>query len=529
MTAKFNIIFIVVVFSFATLTRLLWLPSLPSSLNWDEISHGYNAYSLIETGADQWGQQWPIFNFRAYGDYPTTLYMYLSIPFIKLFGLNALSIRLPSAFLGIGIVLLLAHFVFLILKTKSSFYLTLLLSLTSPFLIFTSRAVYQSTPALFLLLLSLYLFYTPKRFVWGLIPLFLSLFAYHNTRLISPLILLVILFFNHRKLNLRPLLIPLVLFFLGSALVYSQLLFGPASARSRWVGIITPASINEINILRNNSHLPAPLPRLVYNKPVYFATTFSKNIVSYLNPIPLFITGSAHYQFNLPNFGLYYPILLPFFYIGLMFFVLNWRQAVSCQILVLFLVSLIPSALTTGDFPSLRLTTALPFYFLFIIKGLEMFFSRFPRYTKPIFFIALFVSFGLFIYRYVYVFPRAYAFAWQDGYSQLVTALKPRYSLYQNIFITKKYGEPHQFILFYWPISPASYQSDPNLKWDFHADWYWVNAFDKFVFYNDWEIPTVPQGSLLVTSSLLPPTSPLQLIQTITTTNHQPAFYLYEH
>jgi 4-amino-4-deoxy-L-arabinose transferase-like glycosyltransferase len=528
MTVKSKFVFIIL-FVLAALTRLLWLDSLPPSLNWDEISHGYNAYSLLNTGADQWGQKLPIFNFRAYGDYPTTLYMYLAMPFIKLFGLNALSVRLPSALLGIGIVFLLPLVVTRLLNSPVSKKLTLILALTSPFLIFTSRAVYQSTPALFLLLLSFYFFFTPKKFVWGLIPLFLSLFAYHNTRLISPLILLVILFFNRRRLILKSLSFPLILFYLGSLVVYSQLLFGPAAARSRWVGIITPTSINTINNLRNNSRLPSPLPRLVYNKPTFFATTFTKNIVSYLNPIPLFITGSGHYQFNLPNFGLYYPILLPFFYLGLIFFVLNWRQPASSQTLVLFLVSLIPAALTTGDFPSLRLVTALPFYFVFIIKGLEIFFSRISGFPKSIFLIALFFSFVFFIYRYVYVFPRAYAFAWQDGYSQLVSTLKPLYPRYQNIYITKKYGEPHQFLLFYWPIPPKSFQSNPNLNWDYHADWYWVNAFDKFVFYNDWEIPTPPPSSLLVTSSPLPESFGLQLLKVVTATNGQPAFYLYEH
>jgi hypothetical protein len=68
-----NKINFIIIFVIATFFRFYQLGNLPSSLNWDEISHGYNAYSILKTGHDQWGQSWPIFNFRAYGDYPTTL------------------------------------------------------------------------------------------------------------------------------------------------------------------------------------------------------------------------------------------------------------------------------------------------------------------------------------------------------------------------------------------------------------------------------------------------------------------------
>lgn len=80
--------------------RAAYLTYNPPGLNWDEVSQGYNAYSVLKTGMDQWGQKFPVFNFRAYGDYPTTLNFYLTIPFIALFGLTELAIRLPHVLLG---------------------------------------------------------------------------------------------------------------------------------------------------------------------------------------------------------------------------------------------------------------------------------------------------------------------------------------------------------------------------------------------------------------------------------------------
>src|SRR3990170_2555957 len=92
---------LVLVFVLAALVRVFYLDSLPPALNWDEISHGYNAYSILKTGSDEWGQALPVVNFRAYGDYPLPLNLYMTIPSILVFGLNEFSVRFPHAVLGV--------------------------------------------------------------------------------------------------------------------------------------------------------------------------------------------------------------------------------------------------------------------------------------------------------------------------------------------------------------------------------------------------------------------------------------------
>ena len=69
MKGKFPVLLIIIVILAACL-RLVALAWNPASLNWDEVSHGYNAYSILMTGKDEWGQLFPLTNFRAYGDYP---------------------------------------------------------------------------------------------------------------------------------------------------------------------------------------------------------------------------------------------------------------------------------------------------------------------------------------------------------------------------------------------------------------------------------------------------------------------------
>ena len=72
----------------------------PPSLTWDEASLGYNAYSILKTGADEYGNKFPI-SIRSFDDYKPPLYVYLAVPSIGIFGLNEFAVRLPSAIIGI--------------------------------------------------------------------------------------------------------------------------------------------------------------------------------------------------------------------------------------------------------------------------------------------------------------------------------------------------------------------------------------------------------------------------------------------
>ena len=68
---------------------------LPLGINQDGLMAGTEAYSLMMNGTDQYGTSWPTY-FRAW-DYAqmSTPYSILMIPFIHIFGLNKLSLRLP--------------------------------------------------------------------------------------------------------------------------------------------------------------------------------------------------------------------------------------------------------------------------------------------------------------------------------------------------------------------------------------------------------------------------------------------------
>ncbi len=88
----------------AVALRLWHLGSVPSSMNADEIAIGYNSYSILKTGKDEYGASMPL-SFRSFDDYKAPLYIYLTVPFVALLGLTDIAVRLPSAVAGIITVL----------------------------------------------------------------------------------------------------------------------------------------------------------------------------------------------------------------------------------------------------------------------------------------------------------------------------------------------------------------------------------------------------------------------------------------
>lgn len=148
---KRNIFFLIfgAIILLGFLLRVVYLDKYPPAVSWDEVSHGYNAYSILTTGADEWGKKFPIFNFRAYGDYPLTLNLYTTIPSIAAFGLNEFSIRFPHAILGVLTVIATYFLGMGVTKRKSVSLLAALLVAIEPWTFFTSRIVLQQNLSVF--------------------------------------------------------------------------------------------------------------------------------------------------------------------------------------------------------------------------------------------------------------------------------------------------------------------------------------------------------------------------------------------
>src|SRR3989344_8265437 len=100
---KIAVIFVGIVL-ISIILRFWQLDSVPPSLDWDEASWGYNAYSILETGSDEYGKRLPIV-IRSFNDYKPALYAYLTIPVIAVLGLTDFAVRFANALFGVFAVI----------------------------------------------------------------------------------------------------------------------------------------------------------------------------------------------------------------------------------------------------------------------------------------------------------------------------------------------------------------------------------------------------------------------------------------
>ena len=492
----------------AAVLRFGGLSQMPPSLNWDEVSHGYNAYSILKTGHDEWGQLLPVTNFRAYGDYPLPLNLYLTIPFEVLFGLTTTAIRLPHALLGTLTIVAVYFLAFGVTKNKKASLIAAFLAAVDPWLLFPSRAVFQSNLSVFFLTAGMAAFFNRGKNKWlvslSFLFLGLTLFSHHSTRIFVP-IFLVGFALIYKKIKY------LVLSILGVVLI----LLPGAQARANVVFLIDQGAVSQIENLRNTSTLP--LKSLIYNKVTYFAVNFGKNYITYFSPKFLFLNGGTQYQFSVPNQGVLYLITLPFFYIGilLVFLQAKKREDKNYKLILFWLIlAPIPAAITQDNGAVIRATTMLPIPEILTAFGIYKILRRVPKYEvlfTIIFIFAMLFSLENYLNVYAKSYRTNYSWAWQYGYEQIVDYSKENYNKYDNIIVTKAYGEPHEYFLFFMKYDPSKYMNDPNLIRFSQSNWYWVDHFDKFWFVNDWlvkdlvteskhKIDCVTQKCLLITT-----------------------------
>ena len=198
------------------LARFLCLGSFPPGLNQDEASIGVDAWSLLRWGMDRNGDAWPVL-FVSWGSGQNVLYAYLSLPFLALFGLNTVSLRLCAAFWGS-----LSLFVFWRLARRSlgrGFGLPALALLAlNPWHLLLSRWAQESNLLPAFLLLGVWALCHTDRKPWMLCPaaaLFaLGLYAYGTAFLFLPVFLLgaSVRLFRRRYVKLRHWLTALAVF-----------------------------------------------------------------------------------------------------------------------------------------------------------------------------------------------------------------------------------------------------------------------------------------------------------------------------
>lgn len=195
---------LILLFALGFALRLTALGALPWGLNQDEASAGYEAWALLQSGIDRCGQRWPVL-LVSWGSGQNALMTYLAMPFVALFGLSELTLRLPNAIFG---CLTLPLFYLCARRARGrGFGLTALLLLAvNPWHIMMSRWGLESNLLPFFLLLGIELTARAKTHPWSLVgaaaAFGISLYAYGTAFFFLPLFLIAAVIYLRR--DLRP-------------------------------------------------------------------------------------------------------------------------------------------------------------------------------------------------------------------------------------------------------------------------------------------------------------------------------------
>jgi len=339
--------------------RLSGLTFSPPGFFCDETSIGYNAYSILMTGKDEHGIRFPVF-FKAFGDFKNPVYVYLATIPIKILDLNVFSVRLTSAMLGIGSILLFIYFLYLLKKDWVFALAGGLVMSIMPWHFQFSRVAFEAISMVFFVTLDMVLFalFLKKKsslyyFLFGL-SMVATFFTYSTGRLIVPMsAILVALIWSEEIFgisfkNILKRALKNYFFALSEA---KPCIKNDFSGERKNLGLkrlnvlISVLTISLLALILLYDHLIDPTGILTRphevliiddNPPIYTAVErFFDNYFAHLSPEFLFQHGDLNYRHSS---GVSSMLLTSFFFpllVGLVYFIDHFRKSKWAAFLVL--------------------------------------------------------------------------------------------------------------------------------------------------------------------------------------------------
>lgn len=424
------------------LLRLYQFSNNPTGFFCDEASIGYNAYSLLTTNRDEWGNKFPLF-LKAFGEYKNPVMTYSTIPFIALLGLNETSVRLTSVFYGMtGIIA-----IYLLLKEMISHQAAILGALflaISPWHIHFSKVSLEG-------LMAFVFFTTIATYFWikffkdqknnflclvSLIFFVCAIYSYFPARIFIPLYSSTLVLIYLKKIIRHP---KIILLFCSVIIpltpLISHILFGPGMAR--W---------NQVKGEMKISSLPAKY--LNYFSLDYL---FLKGDIDYNNQ---FIT-----RHSFRGLGEIYLFQLPLIIFGVIFLFIN-RQFKQTKWILISWILLYPfcDLFTESKSPQATRTVigVIPFQILAVIGTFELyhlFKSRCSKIILSLILITVSVISVRDLVRKINNYPLYSSdfWGWQYGPKPIMQYFLTQKDNYDQLCLEGQFNAPEIFIKFYDP------------------------------------------------------------------------------
>ena len=481
---KVNIrqILLILILLLATFLRFWNLSDVPPSASLDEASIGYNAYSVLKTGVDEYGD-FPIISQRGYDDWRRSTYLFLTIPFIKLFGLNVVSVRLPAVILSVLSVWATYHIILLLFSKQTKFsanaaLIGALMLAISPWHIYISRLGHESNACLAFLIFGVLFFLqglknnNANKIFLSLLLFVLSMISYYSGQVFIPLFILGLIFIFIKNLLSIILSSKKNLILLSALIVLSVVIlaavFSP-EALMRYRGTSTfdpeahPKEFAKRVELRNQAIKDNNLIGiLLYNRRIFYVQVFIEGYVSHFNPKWLFTNfSSAH---KVPNTGLLYLWEIPFILLGIFVLILSKIIDVRIKktIFLWFLLAPLPAAIAAQVPHAMRSYNFLPIWQIFTAFGITYLLYVLRKYNKIFLYLLtllIIITLAAFYKNYFFIFSKTQSSSFQYSLSKVIPFVAKNQTKYKKVIISNHDNllQSYMFYLFYTRYDPKIY------------------------------------------------------------------------
>lgn len=417
------------------------LADLPNSLSDDEAAVGYNAYSILKTGRDEFGKSFPI-AFRFFGAYTPPLYVYVVAPVIKFFGLSEVVVRIPSGLATIAGVLIVFFFIkkLDLFKSPLAGLIGAFIFAISPWVIYYARVGYEVTAGYIVFSLGALLLWTGivknKLSLAGLATLSVSTYIAHTERYLVPLFLFIILIFFRKNIFHQK---------------NKKLLIDGLS-------ILLITQIPNLYLLATKAFWVKGA-ELGYTDNWQRFDDFISQLLTYFSPRALFgPSPDINLQHTAPEIGLFYSWLIIPLFIGLYVLFQKIKTPGGKYLTILLLTSVIPGSLSGHYISIQRVMTLIIPLVLVISLGFDFILQRVRlKVFVPIFLILSAFSLLLLWRSYFVLFPKERFPYWSYGYKELAEITKKNPT---DHFVIDSARATTVYIglLFYLKFPPAEYQ-----------------------------------------------------------------------
>ena len=516
-----------IVLFIAIFFRFFHMPSIPPSLNWDEVAFGYNAYSILKTGKDEFGKPFPLY-FRSLDDNKMPVNTYLTVGSIAVFGYNDFAVRFPSAFLGALTVLCfyflvkdlfavgqnIRHGTMSMGQKDDSAHCSLssvtCISLLSaallailPWHIQFSRFAAEANVGFFFLILGSWLFIAGiKRSPWLLMlsPLCfgLSAYSYLSFQVFTPLLgfMLTLLYLKELIRLKRKYIIGfcVTVGIVGIFFTYNTI-FNNVHIRVKGTSVFNTQQAKDIfdhkeQEMFYDATLKINLVRRLFHDNQLFtsADILIRGYLTHFSPTFLFFDYEQK-QHHTPFVGLLYLVMLPFIPIGFYFLIRKFKRQEVIFVLAWLLMGPIPASITWDIPHAIRVySMVVP---LVILTSIGIYYSTlFFRKNKvvfPVFIAGIFFLFALSSYYYFHQYmihlPIERSKDWVYGRKELSEYLEKNKYKYDRIIVSTSLEWPYIFLLYYSRYDPQKYLNQGGTLsggWGEEGNKYDTYEFHKF-------------------------------------------------